>query len=759
MTPAGLRRLAYLTSIGITGVLVSTPALAQAQASGSATASPPAPAAADDKGQVNADSKANSTDQGAIIVTAQRRSQRLLDVPLSVQVHDAQTLERANVTQIADLPLITPGLTFTRVIANSSPYIRGIGTTSPLTGVEAAVATYIDGVYQPATVGNIFSFNNISSIEVLKGPQGTLYGRNATGGVINIITRDPEFTPSVEAKLGYDNFETTLANVYATAGLTNNVAADVAVYYDNQHKGFGRDLTLNSQFMRSRELSLRSRILFRVDDATKIKLTFDHTHTNGDIGVGAVPIRDGQDGAYTNVGFYDTIAGFPYGARVTSTGVAGQLEHNFGGATLKFISAYRNVVSYEQFSQLGDAAIPSAVEVRTNNSERTFTDELQLTSNGNRAFSWIGGIFYMHDRSLYDSPNGFTVDALTPFGQLRVANIVSDQKLNSISGYFDGTLRIGQSTHLTGGIRYTNDARDFVGGNGVTQTVAIVGGVPTVVSVPAVVLRDGKETERKFTYRAVIDHRFDDNLMIYASYSTGFKSGGFAGNAPANDPLKPENVGAFEVGAHATLFDKRLRVSAAAFHYNYKDLQVTRIVGITPISENAAAAKIDGVEVEGALRAARDLHITFGGQYLNARYTNYTNVPAFGPIPGTIFNASLPPIDASGNQLRLAPKWTGNLGFDYTARLGSGELRLAGNYAYNNGYFFYADERVRQGPYSLFSARVGYFFDEGRYGISLWGKNLSNARYFVQCRCGDNAGDFAAYGEPRRYGVELDVRM
>lgn len=692
-----------------------------------------------------------------IIVTAQRRSESLADVPLSLQVHSEEALENAVITDIGDLPLITPGITISRVIASNSPYIRGIGTTSPLTGVEPAVATYVDGIYQPASVGNIFAFSNISSIEILKGPQGTLYGRNATGGVINIITRDPAFDTQFEGTIGYSNYDTWTGNMYATGPVSESIAVDLSVYYLDQNNGFGDYLTLNREFQTEEEVSVRGRVLIEADADTEIRLSADYTHIDSDKGVGAIPIRDGDDGIYTNVDFYDTLAGFPYGALVESYGISGQLDHDFGGVTLKLISAYRYVDSYQQFSQNAEPATPSSAEVRSYNFQRSISNELQLSSSDEGPISWVGGLFYLNDLAVYESPNGFTVDALTPFGQARVVNIGSRQKLESVSGYFDASWEFLPGTTLTGGIRYTSDNRHFLGVQNPTQTIAIVGGVPTIVPVGSRITAQGDSTDGKLTYRAVLSHHFTDDIMAYASYTTGFKSGGFAGNAPTNPPLRPENVEAFELGFRGT-FDN-VRVSGAYFHYNYTDLQVTRIVGLAPISENAAGAQIDGFELEGTWNVLPGFDLTFGGQYLDARYTDYTNVPAYTPVPGSIANANATPIDATGNRLRIAPELTFNLGASYRTSVGSGELRANVNYFYNDGYNFYADERVVQDSFNILNARLGFFTEDERFGISIFGKNLTNARYFVACRCGATAGDFASYGEPRRYGVEFSTRF
>ena len=693
-----------------------------------------------------------------IIVTAQKRSERVNDVPVSVQAIGAISLNNAVATSLSDVALVVPGLNMTRAYAVNSPYIRGIGTTSPLTGVEPAVATYVDGVYLPAAVGNVFAFNNIESIEVLKGPQGTLYGRNATGGVINVRTRDPSHSPAFEFKAGYSNYNTLQLNGYATTGLTDKIAMDIAGYYRNQADGFGRNLTLNQKFQTEREVAIRSKLLIELDPDTQIRIGGDYTHIRTDKGAGLVPIRDGDDAEYTNVSFYDTLARFPSDLVLTSWGVSAELDHQFGSVGMKFINAYRSVDSYFQFPQRLDLA--NATLVTTDNREKSFTSELQLTSDTSGRFSWILGAFYFRDVSEYKSPNGFRNITTTVAGPVTGVNTISTQKLDSGSIYFDGRYKLTSTTNLTAGIRYTYDARTFVGGRGVTQTLVTVGGVPTIVDNPPVTTRRDSDQVGKLTYRVVLDQKLANDVMLYASFSTGFKSGGFPGNSPTNPVLKPETVNAYEVGLKGTLFDRRLRFALAGFWYDYKNLQVTRVISGAPVSENAAAARIKGIELEGEVAITDGLRFTYGAQYLDAKYLSYPDLRSFVPIAGSLLNANGPIIDAAGLRLRLAPKWTFNAGLSETISLGSsGSINLSANYMYNDGYYFYADNRVFQPAFHILNARAGWTSEDKRFEISLFGKNLANERYFVAAQAGQTNGDFGAYGEPRRYGIELGVKF
>jgi iron complex outermembrane recepter protein len=691
-----------------------------------------------------------------IIVTAQRRAENLSDVPISVQQLSAAALETAGIVTPDDLQQVVPGLTLTHVLGNLSPYIRGIGTTSPLTGVEPAVSTYIDGVYQPAAVANILEFNNIASVEVLKGPQGTLYGRNATGGLISITTRDPSHDPSAEIKVGYGNYDTVTGNLYDTTGISSAVAADIAVYYHDQGDGFGRNLTTGAEYRRDRETAVRTKWLIEPSPDTSIRIIADHSDSWCDSCLATTPIRRPNDPPYTSVPFYDTLEQFPSFGDVQSSGISAEVDQLFSAFTLKSISAYRYVNSYQQFSE---PDLSNTDLITTSNTETTLTQELQLASKSAGAFSWIGGLFFMHDISLYNSPDGFSVLAPTPFGLLRISNEGSNQGLTSYSAYLDGGYKITDATKLTLGVRYTDDNRNFSGQNNPTQTVALVGGAPSVVSVPSSTLIQATSSDSKVTYRAVLDHRFSESVMVYGSYSTGFKSGGFLGNEPTGAPLQPETISAEEVGAKLDLADRRVRLSTAAFNYNYDNLQVTKIIGDTPISTNAAKSKIDGAEIEGEGIITSQFSANFGVEYLNARYTSFPGAQAYVAMPGSILNELGPVFNAAGNKLSVAPDVTTNVGARYTVPIQEGALGFYLNYYFNSGFSWAEDERVRQSSYNLLNGRLDWKSRDEKLTVGVWGKNLTNAKYYVACRCAATSGDDGATGPPLTYGVDMNVKF
>ena len=215
-----------------------------------------------------------------IIVTAQRRKERLQDVPIVVNAFAGDQLEAAGIKSTLDLAAVTSGLEFGTQAAYGQPFLRGVGTVANVPGVESPVALYVDGIYYGAMIGSVLTLNDIEQVEVLKGPQGTLFGRNATGGLIQITTKDPTQKFAGYADAGYGSYNTATGDLYVTGGVTQSVAANLSVHYQDQGTGFGRNAFTNSEVNKTKDLSVRSKWVFAPSDATSIKAVFDYSHQN-----------------------------------------------------------------------------------------------------------------------------------------------------------------------------------------------------------------------------------------------------------------------------------------------------------------------------------------------------------------------------------------------------------------------------------------------------------------------------------------------
>jgi iron complex outermembrane receptor protein len=671
----------------------------------------------------------------AIIVTAQRRSENLQNVPVAVTAVNASTLKATGVASIEDLNSLAPGLNITTTGgAYALPRIRGVGTTAGGAGIENPVAVYVDGVYYASATGSLLSLNNVAQIAVLKGPQGTLFGRNATGGLIQITTRDPQQDFKAEMEGTYGNRKTLGGSLYVTGGLAPDVAADLAVYYRNQQKGFGVNQVTGNDVNRARNLAMRSKLKIDVSDSTTVKLAGDYTDNeaalvafrpvSGTIPVGGVPFSSGKFDVESNA---DPLSATRQG------GGSLTVEHKFSSIRALSITAYRR--THTHFILDSDKRPQPLNTINVIQNDRQFSQELQLVSASGGPFKWTAGAYYFWARGSYDPIkiilNGGVVQLTLP----------SEQTTKSLAGYAQGTYEITDQLNATLGLRYTHDWQSFAG----TQSRTTPGG-----TVPIAADTDST-TAGKMTWRLAVDYRFSPELLTYVSYNRGFKSAGYNPQAFPAVPFEPEVLDASEFGLKADLLDRRLRVNSALFYYDYKNLQVSTFVnGILTIS-NAANAKIYGLDTDVTAAVTDNLTLSGGLSVVRARYKNFNGAAISTPLPSggnSIISGS-----AAGNRVQATPDWTLNLAADYTVPIGGDELQIHADYYHNDGWYPEADNRVRQPSYDLFNASVAYHFDD-RYVARLWARNLTNVAYALQMNS-QTVGDAVGMAPGRTFGITL----
>lgn len=673
-----------------------------------------------------------------IIVTAQRRSESLQRVPITVTAITAQQAAASGISTTQDLSIVTPGLNFQATVGNANPYLRGVGTSFTGAGNEPPVATYVDGVYLPTMPGALLSLNSVERLEVLKGPQGTLFGRNATGGLIQVITRTPSETASVDASVGYGNFDTVNAQFYGTAGLARGLAADVAAYYNDQATGWGRNLANGEQANKQRDLAVRSKMIYRFGDNSDITLAGDYSHTKGSIGVGirtlsgTLPIT----GIPFTGNFWDIASDRQPLLDTTSGGGSIQVHLGLGGVRLVSITSYREVASLQDFDQ--DATPAFATNVTLNLHENDFTQELQLLSDTSGPLQWIVGGFYFHENARY-SPIHVTG---TVFGPISFIDTYDEQKTDSVAGFGQVTYTFAPDSHLTGGLRYTYDWRTLTGYQRNDFGIAL--------SPAARQISKGQPS-----WRLSVDHLIDNRTLLFASYNRGFKSGTFnlAGGGLTKAPLRTEQLDAFETGVKSRI--GALQFGVSAFYYAYSNIQLFRTdFGVqTAIS---ADATIYGVDADATLRLFPGMFVRAGGEVLHGRYKNFLTAVRTVPLPTGGNSQSV--FDGSGQTLVNAPPVTFNIGADYTADVGMGTLGFNVTYYYNDGWYPEADNRIRQPSYNLLNAQVSLKPAGLPLEIKFWGKNLTNARYFQSIR-ETTLSDNGSVGAPRTYGITTSVHF
>jgi iron complex outermembrane receptor protein len=672
-----------------------------------------------------------------ITITAQRHEQNLQQVPIAVSALSASQLVNSGITGSEELANVVPGLTFTTIGPSGSVFIRGIGSNAGNVDQEPSVATYVDDVYIASPTANQFEFNNIDQIAVLKGPQGTLFGRNATGGVIQITTRDPGSTPHLDIEGGYANYDTFKGSLYASTPITSTLAADIAITGQNQGDGWGRDLVTGEPNYTHDSVAARSKWIWTPDDDTRVRLSMDYDRTKiyqaPDL---SLPGEFAVDGKLNYSGFYNSLDDTPSFTNRTSGGVSVRVDRDLGFARLASISAYRNLSNIYEIDE--DKTPLDIVDATLNEYSRTLSQELQLLSPRTSKIDWLVGAFlYRADAGV----NPATIAGLSA-APLPYEDIFSDFRDKSGSVFGQGTGEILTNTHLTLGYRYTIERQQIT-----SRVDSTVGNI-----VPAISQEQGFD---KGTWRAALDHQFTPDVLAYISYNRGIKSGGYDILSPGAPGYKPEQLDAYEIGLKNEFLDHRLRVNSSAFYYNYKNIQEEEAITGGVVTINAAAARIYGADLDVSAKATEALTLTMSGTYLHSEYLAFANPQIFPGNPGP----PAPDPGVIGNQTTQAPKYTAHVGANYRVLTEFGALDGSGDYTYNSGFFWDAANRLAQPSYSLVNAALSWTSVSEVYGVRLWVKNLANKEYYAGGITSSGLGDLVVPAAPRTYGVTFSAHF
>lgn len=698
-----------------------------------------------------------------IVVTAQKRKESGQKVPITIQALNAGQLRQLGLNNTNDLPLAVPGFQISSSASNQLYYLRGVGSQQVGTGSSPEVATFVDGVYMPFATAALQGFNNIASVEVDKGPQGTLFGRNSTGGVIQINTRDPERTFGGDISVGYGNYNHPVGAVYLTSGITDNIAANIALLADEQIEGYGKSLATGKDVFKRSLYSARTKWLFDLSDTTQFRLSANYDHVKGDAGGAISPAKGvGLWNMVTNTqqvvpGFYDTTQDTSSFHTTKLYGVSGKLTSELGWADFMSISAYQG---YRDSSNVDfDGAPQTFLPVYVLTTEQVFTQELQLSSPGDSALVWTAGVFFLKQHGntkpfRFGSP--FATLALPfgiPFGD--TYELYSRTSTTSIAGFAQATATLLPDTHLTLGFRYTSDKKTIQGHG------QISGPLPPAPLVIPPTVGDQSATFREPTFRIALDHDFTADVKAYVSFNRGFQSGGFNSfnvtgfTASQNPPLDPENIDAYEIGLKSELLERRLRINVAGFYYDYTNLHQQIYVEGTLRTLNAGAARIKGIDFEFVYQPGASLTLGLIGEVLEAKFSEYLNAPGYAYPQGFGVGPLVPtPIaNAKGNYLLFAPKYTGTLYANHTLDTKLGEFTASGNISYNDGY--YADPgNLYQQP-SFFVVNVSEEWSPSQQvSLQLWVRNLFDRKYDQSVAAVGTVGFTGnTPGAPREYGL------
>ena len=724
-----------------------------------------------------AQTAAPSSDQlQEVVVTANRRSENQQNVPIAVSVISGVSAENLGLTDLMTMANSVPGLQFQRQSNASIPFLRGIGSPVGQSGDEPSVAMYVDDVYIPAGSASLFNFNNVERMEVEKGPQGTLFGRNATGGVVQVFTRNPTKTDSAEVNVGYGNYNTTYANGYLTGGLTDTLSGNISAYTYNQSNGWGTNVFSGHDAYTTWYNGGRVKLLWQPTEKTSALLTYDIDVTRTDVGVSYRPAAGtlAVAGGPPPEGYYD-VDEKDSRSITKQQGVSLKIDTDFDWARLTSITAWRQTDAQQDFAY--DSIPFNLAYVLITNPEKTWTQEFRLLSPDSSKLRWILGAFYFGDHAAYD-PLTFQGAFIAP---LPFINTIGKQKTDSYSGFADGTYPITDNTNLTAGVRYTSDKRSVTAG---TETVPPIGFVPASNSPQS-------ETWDKLTYRAALSHNFTQDFMAYVAYNRGFKSGIYnlviTPFSPIGPPVQPETLDAYTLGEKAEFMEHRLRVNTEFFYYKDKNIQVDEVNGAATFITNAASATFKGVDLDVTFQPVSALTITGSVEFLDGHYDSFPNGQFFvyqqtggncaftvvpgGPVPcgGAVtppgYNGTTGEWNLGGNKTIQSPPFSSYLSAIYHIPSSVGRWDLSVGWSHTGNYYADADNGLgqvapshpnndKQALIDLVNSSITWTSTSGHFDAQVYGRNLTGEKYWSFALEDAFETQYSA-AAPRTYGITL----
>ena len=695
-----------------------------------------------------------------ITITAERRESTVQDTAVSISAFDEDAMKRQGITGASDLHFHVPGFFYTEGGGNSpitQIAIRGVGNENVTNGGDPGVAYHFDGVYLSRPTAAAAQLFDAERIEVLRGPQGTLYGRNATGGSINVVSKKPTDEWDAVADFGYGNYSQIRARAAGGGPITDWLKFRVAAVRES-HDGFLKNVAPNSFCLDGKcndideqdVWAFRTHLLLQPTEDTDLLFTMQY-HWD-----------DGATGQYRNdPNTFLTSTLPPTGdKRKIRQDLDTELDLNSKLFTLHLdqdmalgalgpvrLSAF---VSYQEleWTQIADNDFSEQAWTFTGWTEPSdqWTGEIQLSSAGDSRFNWMIGFFALQEDASIEFLFTDVNPAVFPFRFQSFGSFTT----HSYAGFAEGSMELGQVT-LRLGLRYTSDKKESATG--------LAFDVPPFPPTPVFTPDNEADKWKRLTGRFVAEYRPTEELMVYASASKGYKSGGILGANPLFDNLYgPESIWAYEVGAKTRWFENRLQANLAAYYNAYDDLQVFILTGFGANIENAATAKVGGIELELVSVPFDGLQLDATAAWNHAEYTKYTSAD---PVPAFLGGATT--LDQSGNRLNRTPEWSVNIGGQYTLNLGSSTLTPRFDWHYQSEAFFrpYGLDRDRSPAWDQWNVRMTWEApptDQGQFSVELYMTNVENNDHIMNLSVGAGSELFPEQGNlhpPRLYGFRV----
>lgn len=732
-----------------------------------------------------------------VIVTARKRAERLQDVPVSVQAFSAEQLDARGVQSVRDLSEAVPGMQVTDLGGYNLIYLRGIGTDVFIPSAEPSIATYVDGVYFPSGHSLAQSFGAVERVEVLKGPQGTLFGRNSTGGAVSIWSRDPGQSFESSLQLAYGNYNDQQSRAYVNLPVTDFLAVNLSGFYNRRDSYYRLDNGTGDQL--PQEVGRGGRIKVGIDFTDDLKLVVTGllarqtgTSTTVSANVQPTPVLGASIPPETR-DYVATANSEPHLSTDTRA-LYGVLNSHLPGVDTKLLGSYYYVKAYDYVYDFDGSNQPIATYGANDEFQRFVTSELQFTSNseswGADWLKWVGGLYYLRSEGGYkpgylrllDNVQLPTTDQINAL-PLGLGNVVLGLLGNSpipqdLTFYFTGLLdttsysAYAQTTasltdwlDLTLGGRWQRESRKLVQSD--VSDGNLNGGLSRLYSFP-----QDETTASNFSPKASLDWRPAQDLLIYASFQQGFKSGTYniINIFKAPTYVRPEKVTAYELGLKSEWLNHTLRFNTALFQNDIHDLQ-TGFMSFTSGGainlENAGKARIRGLEAEVLWQPLPTLDpgLKIGGNlsWLHAVYLDYDDGRGFGELTGLAYKSdcSNPQSAAchsfSGNQIVRTPKLSSTVTLSQSFEVWRGNLELAGDWYSNSGYYYLAQNTpdTFEPAYQLFNARISYLYDPARLRLTVYGDNLGDERYNL-AQFHTDFGRQDSLAPPRTWGLRLN---
>jgi len=694
-----------------------------------------------------------------VVVSARRRDELLKDVPISVSALGEERLEQTGAADITALQQQTPNATVQVARGSNSTlisFIRGIGQQDPLWGFEPGVGLYVDDVYVARPQGAVLDIYDVQRIEVLRGPQGSLYGRNTVGGAVKYVTNGLSNDPELSLRGAYGSYNQIDLMAVGSIPLADSfrVGGAIASY---QRDGYGSNINTGAEHYNKDVLAGRLSAEFEPTDTISVRLAYDRVQDDSNPRHGSRLVAGATPAGAILPDIYDTNAGIGDDNSVETEGASATVQIALSDHwTFKSITAWREgetntVIDFDN--------TPSpTLDIPGFYADDQFTQEFQFLFDYDR-IQGVAGFYYLdgHAEGAFDTILGGAGIVIGTNGSVDTL---------SYAGFADINLDVTDRLHIGIGLRYTLDEKDgtVFRANylGATRSPLLGGAVraPLLVRTNYTNAKDFSQ----FTPRIAVSYDLTDDVTTYASYSQGFKSGGFDMRGDAYltpntvNGYQPETVDSYEIGLKGAL--DRLSFAAAVFYNEYQDQQVTTQVpagaSIASFVDNVGSSTFYGFEFEGRLRILDNLSANFAVGYLNSDFEEFLR-----------YNLTTMVFEDISDQVVLqnAPEWTGYLGFTWTGNLAGGDLAVTPSVSYrgDSSMFEFPNPILDQKAYSLVDLSVVWTDPTDRYTVGLYGKNLTDEAYRVggynfPGALFDNS-IIGYYGPPRTVTASLKVNF